>query len=1218
MTPLSPSFDSSGNFRWADDLGGSGGNDSGLGIAYDSSARPYVVVSGSFTKTMNFYPSIPTAYLQQPIVSAGGTDGFAASSSRTARGTITCFRGTNQTESWAEQIGGPGNDAITAVAASGSGYSFTGYFSGTANLNPHPGFADEHTSAGGTDGFVMQVNSLQGYRQYLTTFGGTGDDQGTSIAYGLDSNNSNLPPLLFVGGSFEDTVDFSGGAGTGDLTSAGGSDAFVARYNASTGALDWVRSAGSTGNDATNALAVAYHGVAAAGSYTGTVNFASPSGTFDLNDAGQGSAFLWSLDANGNLVYARGMGGSQPTQALGVAIGLTGYTFVGGQFQGTADFNQGFGGTAPMTAGGTVDGFVAKFQDYFDMVPIAENDTFIYAPGGTLNVEQTPGETLASGFLADDLERDGLGGLVPQILTYPTHGTLSPGFYGDFTYTPNAGFTGTDSFTYQAVDISVLSNVATVTLVSTGPVQDIEPIPNLTMYPGQSTLTVVLVAAEGGSQANYSYSAQTTTQVPVTLAVNQYGVLTITPQAGYSGTFGVTASVDGSSETFNVHVVANTPPTLPTIANQSTPINTPLTLTLAATDPDEGDNSPAGQTLTYSAAIVGSSPPVTLGIVLNQLTITPATGYEGTFTVQASVTDGVATIMKSFQVSVGASTASFVGADTSTKGNWIGVYGKQGYNVLGSTELNPASATLVHAGPGQQVSTPGRPQLRRQLRRAAEGSTVGVYPEKSQAVWYSPTSFTIDVNVAAGNSYDLELYFLDYDAKGRAETVTLSDANTSVVLNTQTVSNFANGEYLSWAISGNVLITITRTAGANGVVSGLFFDPLGTLPPPPTATASFVGTNTSTQGTWIGTYGAQGYDIVSGPVSLPSGDTVTPAGQSTYTWTTTSSDPRALQVPGSSNRVAAVWYASTSFTVAVNLGDGLAHNLELYFDDWDNKGRAETVQLSDAGTGKVLDTETISAFNNGVYLDWKVSGNLLITITRTAGANAVLNGLFLDGTTHPASATFLQKDTTTQGSWMGTYGAQGYDIVSGPVSLPSGDTVTPAGQSTYTWTTTSSDPRALQVPSSSNRVAAVWYAASTSFTVARQPGRQPEPTTWSFTSTTGTTRVEPRRCSSATWGPARCWTPRRSPPRSTTLASISTGRSPGNLLINDHPDGRGQRGHSTSDCSSTARRRAKWQGDSDRCPHPAARPAFRSACRRPISLSSGERGLDIRAVRRED
>ena len=103
-----------------------------------------------------------------------------------------------------------------------------------------------------------------------------------------------------------------------------------------------------------------------------------------------------------------------------------------------------------------------------------------------------------------------------------------------------------------------------------------------------------------------------------------------------------------------------------------------------------------------------------------------------------------------------------------------------------------------------------------------------------------------------------------------------------------------------------------------------------------------------------------------------------------------------MQVPGSSNRVAAVWYSATSFTVDVDLGDGQTHDLELYFDDWDNKGRSEQVQISNAATGTVLDTETISSFTNGVYLDWEVSGNLVITITREAGANAVLNGLFLD------------------------------------------------------------------------------------------------------------------------------------------------------------------------------------------------------------------------------
>ena len=140
----------------------------------------------------------------------------------------------------------------------------------------------------------------------------------------------------------------------------------------------------------------------------------------------------------------------------------------------------------------------------------------------------------------------------------------------------------------------------------------------------------------------------------------------------------------------------------------------------------------------------------------------------------------------------------------------------------------------------------------------------------------------------------------------------------------------------------------------------------------------------------------QGYDIVSGPTSLPAGDTVTPSGQSTYTWTTTSTDPRAFQVPGSSNRVAAVWYSPTSFTVNVNLGDGQAHDLELYFDDWDNKGRAEKVQISDAAHGRRVEHADDLVVPVGVYLDWKVSGNIVITITRTAGANAVLNGLFLD------------------------------------------------------------------------------------------------------------------------------------------------------------------------------------------------------------------------------
>jgi len=107
-------------------------------------------------------------------------------------------------------------------------------------------------------------------------------------------------------------------------------------------------------------------------------------------------------------------------------------------------------------------------------------------------------------------------------------------------------------------------------------------------------------------------------------------------------------------------------------------------------------------------------------------------------------------------------------------------------------------------------------------------------------------------------------------------------------------------------------------------------------------------------------------------------------------------DPRALPVPGAGSSIAAAWDAPTSFTVDVYLTDGRAHDLELYLVDWDSAGRSERVQISDASSGAVLSTQSVSSFQPGVYLDDKVSGNIVITITDRGPLNAALRGLFLD------------------------------------------------------------------------------------------------------------------------------------------------------------------------------------------------------------------------------
>jgi len=136
--------------------------------------------------------------------------------------------------------------------------------------------------------------------------------------------------------------------------------------------------------------------------------------------------------------------------------------------------------------------------------------------------------------------------------------------------------------------------------------------------------------------------------------------------------------------------------------------------------------------------------------------------------------------------------------------------------------------------------------------------------------------------------------------------------------------------------------------------------------------------------------------VINSSASLPSYATVAPSGAGSWTWASGTTDTRALQAAGGGSRIAACWYSPTAFTVEVKLTDGAQHGLGLYFLDWDSGARSEQVQVSDAATGAVLSTQSISSFYNGAYLDYKVSGDIKITITNQAGVNAVLSGLFLD------------------------------------------------------------------------------------------------------------------------------------------------------------------------------------------------------------------------------
>jgi hypothetical protein len=88
--------------------------------------------------------------------------------------------------------------------------------------------------------------------------------------------------------------------------------------------------------------------------------------------------------------------------------------------------------------------------------PVANNDTYNIASAAPLNIP-------ALGVLGNDTDADG-NPLTAAPLTMPANGTLTLNPDGSFSYVPNVGFVGTDSFTYQANDGTANSNIATVNI----------------------------------------------------------------------------------------------------------------------------------------------------------------------------------------------------------------------------------------------------------------------------------------------------------------------------------------------------------------------------------------------------------------------------------------------------------------------------------------------------------------------------------------------------------------------------------------------------------------------------------------------------------------------------------------------------------------------------------------------------------------------------------
>jgi hypothetical protein len=340
------------------------------------------------------------------------------------------------------------------------------------------------------------------------------------------------------------------------------------------------------------------------------------------------------------------------------------------------------------------------------------------------------------------------------------------------------------------------------------------------------------------------------------------------------------------------------------------------------------------------------------------------------------------------------SPSTLFSTDTSTQGAWTGNYGGEGFFLANGPSSPPSYATLGFS----QASTYTWANQTTDPRALQNG--LGAASNIASA--YDGNSFNININFSDGFAHRVALYLLDFDTTSRSETITITNTFTQAVLDTETFSNFNNGIYAIWNLQGNVTINVSRSGGSAAVVSGIFFGSPGSISGPgpgSSSSASYIGVDTATKGSWTGGYGANGYLIANNTGVAPAYATASVTGDFTYTWAAQTSDPRALQsFPYATTGIASSYtqYGGQSFTISININDGGTHRIALYLLDWEAAGRVETITITDPSTGALLDSETFSGFQNGEYPSWLIKGNVLVKVTPVGTFSPVVSGVFFN------------------------------------------------------------------------------------------------------------------------------------------------------------------------------------------------------------------------------
>lgn len=239
-----------------------------------------------------------------------------------------------------------------------------GTFHATVDFDPSVSTANLVTGqASGNsneNGFLAKYTSTGVYIWAIKIGNSTSASQTIVNNVTLDGSNN-----AYIVGQFQGTVDFDPGAGTSNLTSAGGNDIFIAKYNSS-GAYQWAYQIGAASSDKGLAIAIdASSNIYITGDFQGTCDFDPSGSTANLVASGV-DGFVASYSSTGTYRWAFALSGTSSEDVYGIVVDSgSSNIYVCGSFQKVVDFDPS-GSTNSLssnvsTSGIDIDGFVAKY-----------------------------------------------------------------------------------------------------------------------------------------------------------------------------------------------------------------------------------------------------------------------------------------------------------------------------------------------------------------------------------------------------------------------------------------------------------------------------------------------------------------------------------------------------------------------------------------------------------------------------------------------------------------------------------------------------------------------------------------------------------------------------------------------------------------------------------------------------------------------------------------